>query len=115
MKRTALLGALLFVLMLALPGLTLASSSCQTYNPQNCKKTTTTTPTPATTITTAPTAPTTTSSTQPTSTTTTIVTTTPTTTSSLPFTGADVGLLLAGGLILCAGGFVVRRVSRRFE
>ena len=51
----------------------------------------------------------------PTSTTTTIVTTTPTTTSSLPFTGADVGLLLAGGLILCAGGFVVRRVSRRFE
>ena len=106
MKRTALLGALLFVLLLALPGSTLASSSsCQTYNPQNCKTTTTST---APTTTTATTTSTPTATVEP-------ATTTSATSSSLPFTGVDVGLLVAGGLLLCAGGLAVRRLSRRFE
>ena len=44
-------------------------------------------------------------------------TTTTTTTSSgtLPFTGLDVVLLVAGGGTLLAAGFVVRRLSRRLN
>jgi hypothetical protein len=43
--------------------------------------------------------------------------TTVTTTSSgtLPFTGLDVVLLVAGGGTLLAAGFVVRRLSRRLD
>ncbi len=46
-----------------------------------------------------------------------IPTTTTTTTSSgtLPFTGLDVVLLVAGGGTLLAAGFVVRRLSRRLD
>jgi hypothetical protein len=42
---------------------------------------------------------------------------TPTTVSdgTLPFTGLDVVLLLAGGGTLLAAGFVVRRLSRRVD
>ena len=45
------------------------------------------------------------------------VPTTVTTTSSgtLPFTGLDVVLLVAGGGTLLAAGFVVRRLSRRLD
>lgn len=45
-----------------------------------------------------------------------IVSTTATTsTGSLPFTGLDVVLLIAGGGMLLAAGFVVRRLSRRLN
>ena len=46
------------------------------------------------------------------------ISTTVTTTSSagsLPFTGLDVVLLVAGGGTLLAAGFVVRRLSRRLN
>jgi hypothetical protein len=36
-------------------------------------------------------------------------------TGSLPFTGLDVVLLVAGGGTLLAAGFVVRRLSRRID
>ena len=36
-------------------------------------------------------------------------------TGSLPFTGLDVVLLVAGGGMLLAAGFVVRRLSRRLD
>ena len=36
-------------------------------------------------------------------------------TGSLPFTGIDVVLLVAGGGTLLAAGFVVRRLSRRLD
>ncbi len=38
-----------------------------------------------------------------------------TTTSTLPFTGLDVALLLAGGAGLLGTGLVVRRLSRRID
>jgi hypothetical protein len=38
-----------------------------------------------------------------------------TTASTLPFTGLDVVLLVAGGGALLSAGFVVRRVSRRLD
>lgn len=34
---------------------------------------------------------------------------------TLPFTGLDVGLLVAGGSVLIGAGFVVRRLSRRLD
>lgn len=37
------------------------------------------------------------------------------TSGTLPFTGLDVVLLLAGGGTLLAAGFVVRRLSRRLD
>jgi hypothetical protein len=46
------------------------------------------------------------------------VTTTTATTSSagtLPFTGLDVALLVAGGVTLLGAGFVIRRLSRRLN
>jgi hypothetical protein len=42
-------------------------------------------------------------------------TTASSTTGSLPFTGVDVVLLVAGGGSLLAAGFVVRRLSRRTD
>jgi hypothetical protein len=46
-----------------------------------------------------------------------VTTTTPTTppTSTLPFTGLDVALLVAGGLVLVGAGLVVRVASRRLS
>ena len=41
--------------------------------------------------------------------------TTSTSTGSLPFTGLDAVLLVAGGGTLLAAGFVVRRLSRRLD
>jgi hypothetical protein len=43
------------------------------------------------------------------------VTTTTTSSGTLPFTGLDVVLLVAGGGTLLAAGFVVRRLSRRLD
>jgi hypothetical protein len=91
MKRISALVGVLGVLALTVLAPTAAmaagSSSCQAYN--NC-------------------APTTTAATTG---------TTPGTTSSgtLPFTGLDVVLLVAGGGTLLAAGFVVRRLSRRLD
>jgi hypothetical protein len=62
-----------------------ASSSCQAYN--NCAPTTVTTGTGTGT----------------------------TSSGTLPFTGLDVVLLVAGGGTLLAAGFVVRRLSRRLD
>jgi hypothetical protein len=45
----------------------------------------------------------------------TTVTTGTTSSGTLPFTGLDVVLLVAGGGTLLAAGFVVRRLSRRFD
>jgi hypothetical protein len=42
-------------------------------------------------------------------------TTTPPEPPTLPFTGLDVALLLAGGGVLVGAGLVVRRVARRIE
>ncbi|MBV8999604.1 MAG: hypothetical protein JO027_18995 [Solirubrobacterales bacterium] len=42
-------------------------------------------------------------------------TTTATSSGTLPFTGLDVVLLVAGGGTLLAAGFVVRRLSRRLD
>jgi hypothetical protein len=62
------------------------SSSCQAYNnQQGCTPTTTT------------------------------ATTATTSSGTLPFTGLDVVLLVAGGGTLLAAGFVVRRLSRRLD
>jgi hypothetical protein len=33
--------------------------------------------------------------------------------STLPFTGLDVGLLLAGGVVLLGGGLLLKRMTRR--
>lgn len=118
-------------------------STCQQYNPQTCNVVTTTPSTgstpPATTPSTASTPPTPTTQTAPATQTSPTVAasgTTPTSTSpltppptlvtasttaaaasksSLPFTGLDLGLIVGAGLLLIAGGFVVRRMSRRIN
>jgi hypothetical protein len=77
--------------MAILPGsaLALSSSTCQTYHPQTCKVvSTTTTGTTATGSVLA---------------------------GTLPFTGLDVALLLAGGALLLGTGLVVRRFSRHLD
>jgi hypothetical protein len=62
-----------------------SSSTCQAYNPQTCTVSGVTQSTGATTA------------------------------GTLPFTGLDVVLLLAGGGTLLGAGFVVRRLSRRLD
>jgi hypothetical protein len=37
------------------------------------------------------------------------------TTSTLPFTGLDIALLVAGGVVLMGAGFLVRVASRRLS
>jgi hypothetical protein len=96
MKRISLLVGVLFLLMA--PGAALAqSSTCQQYDEQTCSSLNSTVSTtgsgdssPATSATTN-------------------------TSGTLPFTGLDVVLLVAGGGALLSAGFVVRRVSRRLD
>jgi hypothetical protein len=95
MKRISALVGLLAVLALAVPGIAAASSTCQAYGPQTCSSvgngnvSTGTSPGTAT---------------------------TPANSSgTLPFTGLDVVLLVAGGATLLGAGFVVRRLSRRLN
>jgi hypothetical protein len=125
------------------PGVALAgSSTCQQYNPQTCNvvpptatptQTTAPTPpvggstppassTPPTPTTPQPATPTVTKTAAgPTAPTTVAVSVSPTsstanaavTGSTLPFTGLDLGLVVAGGLVLMGGGLLVRRASRR--
>jgi hypothetical protein len=88
MKRFAMV---LIGLALLLPGTALAqsSSTCQAYNPQLCDVNgTTTTRTDGTASDGSAAA-------------------------TLPFTGLDVALLLAGGSALMGAGLVVRRLSRQ--
>jgi hypothetical protein len=90
MKRISALVGVLGVLTLAVLAPTAAmaagSSSCQAYNnQQGCAPTTVTTGTGTT------------------------------SSGTLPFTGLDVVLLVAGGGTLLAAGFVVRRLSRRLD
>lgn len=97
MKRiSALVGVLGIVVVLAVPGVALAagSSTCQGYSPQTCGSVGNGTvssgnaTTPATNANSA---------------------------GTLPFTGLDVVLLVAGGGTLLGAGFVVRRLSRRLD
>jgi hypothetical protein len=139
----AALAAVVGLLVATSVALAAGGSTCQQYNPQTCNVVTpptSTVPPPTSTVpppatgSTPPTAPTTTS-TSPTPTTPTlssspgtppptlVTATSPTTTaapavlskSTLPFTGLDLGLIVAAGLVLIAGGFVVRRMTRRLN
>lgn len=95
MKRIlALVGAIMAVALMApVAALAAGSSTCQGYHPQQpCPTTVNTT----TTVSTSP-------------------GTTTTSTGTLPFTGLDIVLLVAGGGTLLAAGFVVRRLSRRLD
>ncbi len=94
MKRLTVLLTIA-VLALSAASAMASSSTCQTYN--TCS---TTTQTATTTLSSGSGAE--------------QVQTTPTAaTSTLPFTGMDVALLIAGGVALLGGGLVVRRLSRR--
>lgn len=97
MKRISVLVGVLGVLALATPGAALAASSstCQGYSHQTCGSvgngnvsSGTGATTPATNAASS---------------------------GTLPFTGLDVVLLVAGGGTLLAAGFVVRRLSRRLN
>jgi hypothetical protein len=87
MKRISALVGVMAVLALAIPSLAAASSStCQVYSPQTCNAVSTGN-----------------------------VSTNSASSGTLPFTGLDVVLLVAGGGTLLAAGFVVRRLSRRLD
>jgi hypothetical protein len=92
MKRISALVGVLGVLALAVPSVAMASSTCQAYGPQTCNSVSnsnvSTGTTPAATTNSA---------------------------GTLPFTGLDVVLLVAGGGTLLGAGFVVRRLSRRLN
>ncbi len=93
MKRiSALVGVLGVLALLAIPGIAVAASSstCQAYSPQTCNSVSN-------------------------GTVTTGDTTTTDSSGTLPFTGLDVALLVAGGGTLLVAGFVVRRLSRRLN
>jgi hypothetical protein len=88
MKRIVTL--IVSLALVALPSAAFAASStCQSYNAQLCQVASNTASR--------------TTATSPTST---------STASTLPFTGLDVGLLVAGGGVLLGAGLVVRRFSR---
>jgi hypothetical protein len=89
MKRISALVGVLGVLLLMVPSGALASSTCQSYSPQTCASTGNT--------------PASTASANASS------------SGTLPFTGLDVVLLLAGGGTLLGAGLVVRRMSRRLN
>ncbi len=97
MKRISALVGVLGVLVLAMPAVALAgsSSTCQGYGHQTCGSvgngnvsSGNASTTPATNA---------------------------ASTGTLPFTGLDVFLLVAGGGTLLGAGFVVRRLSRRLN
>jgi hypothetical protein len=98
MKRISALAGILAILVLALPGAAAAASSstCQGYGSQTCPSIGNTTVSNNTSN--ASNASTTASS-----------------AGTLPFTGLDVALLVAGGGTLLAAGLVVRRLSRRLD
>jgi hypothetical protein len=85
MKRFAMLTVAVAFMLSAPASALAASSTCQAYNPQTCNVIPTSQTRPATSD------------------------------GSLPFTGLDVVLLVAGGGALLGAGFVVRRLSRRLN
>ncbi len=91
MKRivTMIVSLALFAIAVLPSAAFAANSTCQSYNAQLCNVASNTTSR--------------TTGTSPTST---------STASTLPFTGLDVGLLVAGGGALLGAGLVVRRFSR---
>jgi hypothetical protein len=117
MKRIAVMVGLVGVLAMIGPSVAFAqSSTCQAYStPALCGTvgTTGTTTTPPVGTTTTPPEATTTTQAPPTATPTVAATTT--SAGTLPFTGLDVVLLVAGGGLLLAAGFLVRRLSRRLN
>jgi hypothetical protein len=86
MKRIAALVGVVGMLALAVPSLAVASSTCQAYGSQTCGSVGNGN-----------------------------VTTSSASSGTLPFTGLDVVLLVAGGGTLLAAGFLVRRLSRRLN
>ncbi len=97
MKRFSALVGILGVLALLAPGMALASSSstCQGYHHQACESVS--------------------SGTAGTGNGSTTIVTTANSAGTLPFTGLDIVLLVAGGGMLLGAGFVVRRLSRRLN
>jgi hypothetical protein len=90
MKRIVMVMAMAMAIV---PGSALASSStCKTYHPQTC-----------TVLSSTAVSTTTTGATRSVS------------AATLPFTGLDVALLLAGGALLVGTGLVVRRFSRHLD
>jgi hypothetical protein len=89
MKRISVLVGVLLTLAFAVPSAASASSTCQAYSPQLC------------------------SSVGSGNTSNGSGTGTTSSAGTLPFTGLDVVLLVAGGATLLGAGFVVRRISRR--
>jgi hypothetical protein len=85
MKRISALVGILGVLVLLAPSAALASSTCQAYNNQLCASVGNGNNSNGSSG------------------------------STLPFTGLDVVLLVAGGGTLLAAGFVIRRLSRRLN
>jgi hypothetical protein len=97
MKRISMLVGVLGVLALCIPSIAVAASStCQAYGPQTCSSVGSGNVS---------------NGTSPGGT----ATTDANSSGTLPFTGLDVVLLVAGGGTLLAGGFVVRRLSRRLN
>jgi hypothetical protein len=90
-KVTSFVTALvLSVALLPATALAAGSSTCQAYNPQLCSVTTTaSTATPGS--------------------------TSAASASTLPFTGLDIALLVAGGVVLMGAGVLVRMASRRIN
>ena len=95
MKRISVLVGVLGILAFVVPSAALASSTCQAYRPQLCSS-----------VGSGNTSSGSSSGTSPSST---------NTAGTLPFTGLDVVLLVAGGGTLLATGFVIRRLSRRLN
>jgi hypothetical protein len=89
MKRNIVAVVASMSLVAAAPAVAAVSPTCSGYHP-NCSSLVSASDSPATTTTTATTG-----------------------TGSLPFTGLDVGLLVAGGGSLAGLGFVIRRTSKR--
>jgi hypothetical protein len=93
MRRIVVLIVVVGLLSLVPATALAASSTCQAYNPQTCQVTPTTT--------------------EPTADGTADATATTASSGTLPFTGLDAVLLVAGGAALIGAGLAVRRFSRR--
>ena len=95
MKRISALAGVLAILVLAVPSLAMASSTCQGYGSQTCSSVGNGNVSSGTASNNA--------------------STSASSAGTLPFTGLDVALLVVGGGTLLGAGFVVRRLSRRLD
>jgi hypothetical protein len=113
MKRISTLVGVVAVLALAIPSLAMAASStCQAYGPQTCSSVSNGNASTGNGSGSTGSSPGTVSSASSPGT---VSSATATSAGTLPFTGLDVVLLVAGGGTLLAAGFVVRRLSRRLD